>query len=89
MHLVVFLLNQILLFIFISQVPCVGFSVGIERIFVLLQSKLKENVNINNFTPTKVYLCSPKPGLLHEKLDLLQNLRENEIPVSYLQSKLL
>jgi len=65
-----------------TQVPCVGFSVGIERIFVLLQSKLKENVNINNFTPTKVYLCSPKPGLLHEKLDLLQNLRENEIPAA-------
>jgi len=61
-----------------TQVPCVGFSVGIERIFVLLQSKLK----IENTNSTKVFICSPKPGVLLEKLELLQNLRDNEIPAA-------
>ena len=46
-------------------VPCVGFSVGVERIFSILLRKMKlEEVKSNE---VQVYVCSVGKGLLTEK----------------------
>jgi len=63
-------------------VPCVGFSVGVERIFSILLRKMKlEEVKSNE---VQVYVCSVGKGLLTEKMKICKELWDNEIKAEFM-----
>lgn len=53
-----------------AKVPCVGLSIGVERLFAVMEAKLKmENHKIRE-THTQVYIVTPQKGLVEERLKL-------------------
>ncbi|EPR77677.1 Histidyl-tRNA synthetase [Spraguea lophii 42_110] len=56
------------------RVPCVGFSVGVMRIFSIINNNKNINYNI-----TKVYISSSKQLFLEDRLSLLNELWNNNI----------
>ena len=57
-----------------SEIPCIGLSIGIERIFVLLEDKLKkENVPIRE-NDTQFLIATIGKGLLDNKLEVLSRI---------------
>jgi len=55
-----------------AKVPCVGLSIGVERLFAVMEAKLKmDNVKIRA-TSTQVYIVTPQKGLVEERLKLCQ-----------------
>lgn len=53
-----------------AKVPCVGLSIGVERLFAVMEAKLKmENSKIRE-THTQVYIVTPQKGLVEERLKL-------------------
>jgi len=63
-------------------VPCVGFSIGVERIFSILLRKMKlEEVKSNE---VQVYVCSVGKGLLTEKMKICKELWDNEIKAEFM-----
>lgn len=53
-----------------AKVPCVGLSIGVERLFAVMEAKLKmESVKIRS-THTQVYIVTPQKGLVEERLKL-------------------
>jgi histidyl-tRNA synthetase len=55
-----------------SNVPCVGLSIGVERLFAVMEAKLKkENLKIRA-THTQVYIATPQKGLVEERLKLCE-----------------
>jgi len=63
-------------------VPCVGFSIGVERIFSILLRKMKlEEVKANE---VQVYVCSVGKGLLTEKMKICKELWDNDIKAEFM-----
>ncbi|RDD43312.1 Histidine--tRNA ligase, cytoplasmic [Trichoplax sp. H2] len=54
-----------------KQIPCVGVSIGIERLFSILEAKAKGNVRT---TATDVYVASAQKGLSKHRIALCSNL---------------
>lgn len=55
-----------------AKVPCVGLSIGVERLFAVMEAKLKmESFKIRS-THTQVYIVTPQKGLVEERLKLCQ-----------------
>lgn len=52
-----------------QQIPCVGVSIGIERIFGLLQTHAENNGTLKKAT-TQVFVCSTTKNLISERLSL-------------------
>lgn len=66
-----------------EQVPCVGVSIGVERIYSILNSKRKGEKTRGK--ETEVFVMNfGKEGLLKERLELVKLLRDNGIKVSFL-----
>ena len=66
-----------------SKVPCVGLSIGVERLFAVMEAKLKlENVKVRA-THTQVYISTPQKGLVEERLKLCQLLWAANIKVHF------
>lgn len=64
-----------------SNVPCVGLSIGVERLFAVMEAKLKkENVKVRA-THTQVYIATPQKGLVEERLKLCEMLWSANIKV--------
>ena len=62
-----------------KKVPCVGISFGIERIFAILELKLKaEKIRT---TGTQVYVASAQKNLVEERLKLCKELWDADIKV--------
>ena len=61
-----------------QQVPCVGFSVGVERVFAILQAKGRGAQRGNE---TEVFVLSLGGGLLKERMRFVKTLRDNGIKV--------
>jgi len=53
------------------QVPCVGVSIGVERVFNILEQKGMPKVRT---TDTQVFVASAQKGLVDERLKLLTTL---------------
>lgn len=65
-----------------KQVPCVGVSIGIERIFSVMEAKLatiKEKVRT---TEIEVYVASAQKNLFEERMKLCNELWKNGFKVS-------
>ncbi|RWS15017.1 histidine--tRNA ligase: cytoplasmic-like protein [Dinothrombium tinctorium] len=52
------------------NIPCVGVSIGIERIFTIME----RNESATNFYPTKCFVASMGKGLVEERFKLLTEL---------------
>jgi histidyl-tRNA synthetase len=66
-----------------SNVPCVGMSIGVERLFAVMEAKLKrDNIKVRA-THTQVYVATPQKGLLEERLKLTQLLWDAGIKTEY------
>lgn len=55
-----------------QQVPCVGVSIGVERVFSILEQRAGKNKV--RTTETQVYVASAQKGLVNERIKLLATL---------------
>jgi len=68
------------------KVPCIGFSVGVERIFAVLMDKAekeKKKLRTNN---TQVFVAS-MDGCLEERMKIVRELWENGISAEFMLKK--
>jgi histidyl-tRNA synthetase len=62
-----------------KKVPCVGISIGIERIFALLELKLLASNKKPRTTETDVFVASAQKNLVGERLKLCKQLWDADI----------
>jgi histidyl-tRNA synthetase len=65
-----------------ANVPCVGVSIGMDRIFALLWPKWVEKGMRSK--ATMAYVMAAGDGLLEERIGLVRELREADIKVHFL-----
>ncbi|KAM7320153.1 histidine--tRNA ligase, mitochondrial isoform X1 [Alexandromys fortis] len=56
------------------NVPCVGLSIGVERIFFLMEQKMKASGKKVRTTETQVFVATPQKNFLRERLKLIAEL---------------
>ena len=61
--------------------PCIGVSIGMDRIFALVWPKWAEKGG--RAKETMAYVMSPGDGLLEERIKLVKELREAGIKVNF------
>ncbi|XP_042910834.1 histidine--tRNA ligase, cytoplasmic isoform X1 [Parasteatoda tepidariorum] len=57
-----------------KNVPCVGMSIGIERIFALMEAKLSASGKKIRSTETEVYVATAQKKLAHHRMKLCREL---------------
>lgn len=65
-----------------NQVPCVGVSVGIERVYSIMEMRRKQKEQKLRGKETEVYIMALGGGLLKERMGLAKLLRDSGIKVS-------
>ncbi|CAI4232909.1 unnamed protein product [Auanema sp. JU1783] len=60
-----------------SKVPCCGVSLGIERLFAIMEAKMKMEERPVRTTETEVFVASAQKNLLKERMKLCKTLWEN------------
>ena len=68
-----------------KNVPCVGVSIGIERLFTIMEAKAKAEKQKLRTTKTEVYVATAQKNLIEERMKILKILWENGIKVYSLQ----
>lgn len=68
-----------------QNVPCVGLSIGVERLFAVMEAKIKRDNLNTRATKTQVYIATPQKGLVEERLKLCQLLWAANINVIILK----
>nr|XP_032624768.1 histidine--tRNA ligase, cytoplasmic-like [Chelonoidis abingdonii] len=63
------------------KVPCVGVSIGIERIFSILEQKVEASEEKIRTTETQVLVAAAQKKLLEERLKLISELWDSGIKV--------
>ncbi|XP_045855307.1 histidine--tRNA ligase, mitochondrial isoform X1 [Meles meles] len=56
------------------KVPCVGLSIGVERIFAIVEQRIKTSGQKIRTTETQVFVATPQKNFLHERLKLISEL---------------
>ncbi|XP_069510315.1 histidine--tRNA ligase, cytoplasmic-like isoform X2 [Ambystoma mexicanum] len=69
------------------MVPCVGVSIGIERIFSIMEKKAEISEQSIRATTTKVFVAAAHKSFLEERLKLLSTLWDFGIPAEMLYKK--
>uniref|UniRef100_A0A8U7P332 histidine--tRNA ligase n=1 Tax=Corvus moneduloides TaxID=1196302 RepID=A0A8U7P332_CORMO len=69
------------------KVPCVGVSIGIERIFSILEQRLEASEEKIRTTETQVLVASAQKKLLEERLKLISELWDGGIKAEMLYKK--
>lgn len=62
-----------------SNVPCVGLSIGVERLFAVMEAKFKRDGTKIKPNQTQVFVVTPQKGLVDERLKLCQLLWQSGI----------
>ncbi|KAM5299514.1 histidine--tRNA ligase, mitochondrial-like isoform 4-T4 [Ctenodactylus gundi] len=57
-----------------QKVPCVGLSIGVERIFYIVEQKMKISGEKVRTTETQVFVATPQKNFLRERLKLISEL---------------
>ncbi|KYO39156.1 histidine--tRNA ligase, cytoplasmic [Alligator mississippiensis] len=70
-----------------KKVPCVGVSIGIERIFSLMEQKMEASEEKIRTTDTQVLVASAQKKLLEERLKLISELWDSGIKAEMLYKK--
>ncbi|XP_007517566.1 histidine--tRNA ligase, mitochondrial isoform X2 [Erinaceus europaeus] len=60
--------------LFGHMVPCVGLSIGVDRIFAMVEQKMKTFGERMRTTETQVFVATPQKNFLHERLKLIAEL---------------
>ncbi|KAI4463324.1 histidyl-trna synthetase [Holotrichia oblita] len=66
-----------------KQVPCVGVSIGIERIFSVMEAKLATTKEKVRTTEIEVYVASAQKNLFEERMKLCNELWKNGFKVEH------
>ena len=66
-----------------DQIPCVGVSIGVERVFSILMEKFK-NQDTFRARETEVYIMSLGDGLLNQRMQVAKKLWDNNIKTEFL-----
>ena len=53
-----------------ADVPCVGVSIGIERLFSIMESNVAKNKSLVRTKDTEVYVAQAQKNLLEERMKL-------------------
>lgn len=61
------------------SVPCVGLSIGIERIFAIIEAQLANAGETMRTNESEIYVVSAHKGLIEEKMKLMEFLWKNGI----------
>ena len=69
-----------------KNVPCVGVSIGIERLFAIMEAKAKASQQKLRTTETEVYVASAQKNLMKERMKIINILWDNKIKVCILRS---
>ncbi|XP_010218571.1 PREDICTED: histidine--tRNA ligase, cytoplasmic [Tinamus guttatus] len=69
------------------KVPCVGVSIGIERIFSIMEQKVESSAEKIRTTETQVLVASAQKKLLEERLKLISELWDAGIKAEMLYKK--
>ncbi|CAB3999508.1 histidine--tRNA ligase, cytoplasmic-like isoform X2 [Paramuricea clavata] len=69
------------------KVPCVGVSIGIERIFAILEAKAKASGSKQRTTKTCVLVASGQKNFLEQRMKLVSKLWEDGIQAEILYKK--
>ena len=64
-------------------IPCVGFSVGVERVFSILEEQAKKYPSTIRPNCADVYVCSIGKGMLKERIRLCSELWKNKIKAEF------
>lgn len=70
-----------------KQVPCVGVSLGVERLFAVLEQKIHAANRKVRTTEVDVYICTAQKNLVEERLKVCNELWDNEFKVEYSYKK--
>ena len=66
----------------VEHVPCVGFSIGIERIFTIMEERAKKDAEYSVRTlQTDVLIMSAQKGLIEDRMKICKILWEAKIKV--------
>ncbi|KAL1505388.1 hypothetical protein ABEB36_004966 [Hypothenemus hampei] len=70
-----------------KQVPCVGVSIGVERLFAVLEQKLQAANRKVRTTEVDVYVCTAQKNLVEERLKLCNELWQDDFKVEFSYKK--
>uniref|UniRef100_A0AAR5P5C2 histidine--tRNA ligase n=1 Tax=Dendroctonus ponderosae TaxID=77166 RepID=A0AAR5P5C2_DENPD len=70
-----------------KQVPCVGVSLGVERLFAVLEQKIHAANRKVRTTEVDAYVCTAQKNLVEERLKLCNQLWEDDFKVEYSYKK--
>jgi histidyl-tRNA synthetase len=68
-------------------IPCVGFSIGVERIFSILEARAKQNPTGIRSNSVDVYVCSIGDDMLKERIRLCTELWQHKIKAEFSYKK--
>uniref|UniRef100_A0A8I5UAX6 histidine--tRNA ligase n=1 Tax=Pongo abelii TaxID=9601 RepID=A0A8I5UAX6_PONAB len=66
------------------KVPCVGLSIGVERIFYIVEQRMKTKGEKVRTTETQVFVATPQKNFLQERLKLIAELWNSGIKAEML-----
>ncbi|XP_055141936.1 histidine--tRNA ligase, mitochondrial isoform X2 [Symphalangus syndactylus] len=66
------------------KVPCVGLSIGVERIFYIVEQRMKNKGEKVRTTETQVFVATPQKNFLQERLKLIAELWDSGIKAEML-----
>lgn len=64
-----------------KQVPCVGVSIGVERLFAVMEAKQTAKKQKQRTTEVEVYVASAQKNLHEERMKLCNELWEEGLKV--------
>ncbi|XP_019869010.2 histidine--tRNA ligase, cytoplasmic isoform X2 [Aethina tumida] len=70
-----------------KQVPCVGVSIGVERLFAVLEAKLSANKQKIRTTEVQVYVASAQKNLVEERMKICKELWDEGLKVEHSYKK--
>ena len=63
------------------KVPCVGISIGIERVFSLMEAKVMSQEKKVRTTDTQIFVASAQKNLVEERMKLCKELWDSKFRV--------
>jgi len=70
-----------------KKVPCVGVSIGIERLFSIMECKMEASQGSIKITKTKVLVASGQKNMLENRLQILNELWNEGVAAEVVQKK--
>ncbi|TIC18975.1 class II aaRS and biotin synthetase [Wallemia mellicola] len=66
-----------------DQIPCVGISIGVERVFSILMQRVEKEQQASRAKQTEVYVMAIGDGLLAERMQVAKQLWDNNIKAEF------